>query len=199
VRVCVLWLSGNPSRNSALGFLAAFIFLGCGGVVLLGLVYWLVLFIYGIRAIFSPQPNGVLFCVVVLGALLAWYLPEPPLREEIKLYFDRYRYEQIAEQGRPIFLAGERKCIELEFKDRNLAFKCVFVENNYAEFNIYRDVFSLVYSYDYQKPQAVDCDWCPTEPPAPRKNTPGQATTGMVPNPAHQPSSGCYATGNARR
>jgi hypothetical protein len=96
---------------------------------------------------------------VVIGALLAWYLPEPPLREEIKLYFNRNRYEQIVEEGRPIYLAGERKCIDLEFKDRNLAFKCVFVEENYAEFNIYRDIFSLVYSYDKQKPQAVDCDW----------------------------------------
>jgi len=140
-------------------FLAAFILLGCGIPVLLGMVYWLILLLYGIRAMLMPKPNGLLFFIVILGAFFAWYMPEPPMREEIKLFFNRSRYEQIAEQGRARSLAGKRECIELAYKDRDLAARCVFVEENYASFQIYRDVFSLVYSYDYQTPKAVECGW----------------------------------------
>jgi len=140
-------------------FLAAFILLGCGIPVLLGMVYWLILLLYGIRAMLMPKPNGLLFFIIILGAFFAWYMPEPPMREEIKLFFNRSRYEQIAEQGRARSLAGKRECIELAYKDRDLAARCVFVEENYASFQIYRDVFSLVYSYDYQTPKAVECGW----------------------------------------
>jgi hypothetical protein len=139
--------------------LAALFLLGCGGLVLIGAVYWLILFFNGIRALFKPQTNGLLLLTVIIGALFAWYMPEPPTREEVKLFLNRDRYERVTEQGRSIFLAGKKDCIELSSKDKDLAYTCVFIEENYARFNIYRDVFSLVYSYDKRVPTAVDCDW----------------------------------------
>ncbi len=162
VILCVFVFYGFRASQAEilrLGYLAACILLGSGVGLLAAVIYWFVLLIHGIRAVMSRQPNGLLLFALIIGAFFAWYFPKPPLREEIKLFFNRNRYEQIVEQGRPIYLAGDRKCIEPEFKDRDLAFTCVLVEKNYAEFNIYRDLFSLVYSYDKQKPRGVDCDW----------------------------------------
>jgi len=162
VALCLVVFYGFRALEAEIlrwGLLAALFLLGFGGAVLAGIVYWIVLLVHGIRAMLNPHPNGLLISILVFGALFAWYFPEPPLREEIKLFFNRNRYEEIIAQARPIYQAGERKCIELESKDSDLAFTCVLVEENYAEFHVNRDDFSLVYSYNGQKPTAVECEW----------------------------------------
>jgi hypothetical protein len=138
------------------GFTAVPILFCFGGLVWAGIAYWLILLYHGLRAMLTPPANGLLFFVVIMGALFAWYTPEPPLREEAKFFFNRSRYEEIAEQGRSIYLAGQYECIELA--DQDLAWTCVMVEGNHAVFDVYPDNFSLVYSYDEQAPTAADCD-----------------------------------------
>jgi hypothetical protein len=160
--LCVFVLYGYRAVQAEIlrwAFLAVPILLYCGGLVLVGMVYWFVLLFHGFRAMLTPQPNGLLFFVVIIGAFFAWYTPEPPLREEVKLFFNRSRYEEIAEQGHSIYLAGKYECIELADQDQDLAWMCVIVEGNHAVFNVYHDIFSLVYSYDEQSPTAADCDW----------------------------------------
>lgn len=161
--LCVLVFYGYRALQVEilrLAFFAVPINLCFGGLVLAGVVYWFILLYHGFLAMLRPQHNGLLFLAVVAGALFAWYTPEPPLREEVKLFFDRSRYEQIAGQGRSIYLAGKNDCIELGDMDADLARNCVIIEGNHAVFGVY-PVFSLVYSYDEQDPAASDCreDW----------------------------------------
>jgi hypothetical protein len=162
IGLCVFVLYGFRALQAEIvrwGFFAEIISLCFGGLVLVGLVYWSVLLFYGFRAMLTLQPNGLLFFVLVIGAFFAWYTPEPPLREEMKLTFNRSRYEQIVEQGRSSYASGKNDCIELADNDKDLAWTCVIVEGNFAKFDVYPDVFSLVYSYDEQAPTAADCDW----------------------------------------
>lgn len=162
VGLCVFALYGYRAFQPEIlrwGFLSVPVLLGGGALVLVGLSYWLVLLFSGLRAMRGPRPNGWLFAVVIMGALFAWFAPEPPLREEVKLSFNRDRYEAIAEQSRSIYLAGTNECVELASTDRDLAWNCVMVEGNHAVFDLYRDSFSLVYSYDEQAPTAADCAW----------------------------------------
>lgn len=141
------------------GLIAALFLLVCFSFALIGLIYWFVLLIHGIRAIISKAPNGLLLSVVLIGPLLAWVIPRPPLREEVKLFLNRSRYEYVVESNRQIYIAHEDACIELKPEDKDLAFGCVLFRDNYASFKVYRGVFSLVYSFDKQTPQAVQCDW----------------------------------------
>jgi hypothetical protein len=162
--LCVLVLYGYRALQVEilrLAFFAVPINLCFGGLVLAGVVYWFILLFHGVRAMATPRPNGVLLFVVIIGAFLAWYTPEPPLREEAKLFFDRSRYEEIAEQGRSTYLAGKYDCIELADQDQDLARTCVLVEGNHAVFRAYPGIFLLVYSYDEHVPTAADCreDW----------------------------------------
>ncbi len=162
VCLCVFVLYGYRALQAEVlrwGFLSTPTLLGGGVLLLVGIVYWLILLSSGFRAMRAPRPNGLLFFVVIVGALFAWYTPEPPLREEVKLSLNRGRYEEIAEQSRSIYLAGDNDCVELASTDRDLAWNCVIVEGNHAIFDVYRDSFSLVYSYDGQNPTAADCGW----------------------------------------
>ena len=164
VCLCVLVFYGYRALQVEilrLAFFAVPINLCFGGLVLAGVVYWFILLFHGFRAMATPRHNGLLFLAVIAGALFAWYMPEPPLREEVRLFFDRSRYEQIAGQGRSIYLAGKNDCIELGDMDIVLAWNCVIVEGNHAVFRVHPGIFTLVYSYDEQAPTAADCreDW----------------------------------------
>ena len=125
-----------------------------------GVVYGLVLLFLGIRAIWSRQPNGLLVSILVIGTLFAWFLPEPPMREEIKFFFYRSRYEAFIEQARPRYLAGDRICSKMVYeKYRDLSLKCPYAMSNSVEFTIYPGTFSLAYSFDKKKPEAPYCIW----------------------------------------
>jgi hypothetical protein len=128
------------------------------GVALVALCYWFVLLFLGIRAIWSRQPNGLLVSVLVIGMLFAWFLPEPPMREEINLFFNRNRYDEIVEQGRLHYQAGNMKYLRIVYeKNRDLVSECPLVMSNSVQFTIYSGTFSLAYSYDKKKPEAPDC------------------------------------------
>lgn len=160
--LCIFVLYGFRALQAEilrLAFFATPINLCLGILALVGIVYWFILLYHGIRATIKPRPNVLLFSVLIIGAFFAWYTPEPPLREEVKLFFNHDRYEQVAEQGRSIYLAGEHECIELAGRDQDLAWTCVTVEENYAVFRVSPGIFSLVYSYDDYPPTAADCDW----------------------------------------
>jgi hypothetical protein len=159
MRLRLLWFQGVTDGNSTTGFFATPINLCFGGLVLAGMVYWFILLYHGSRALLTPRPNGLLFFVVIIGAFFAWFTPEPPAREEVKLFFNRSRYEEIAGQGRSTYLAGEYECTSLADQDQDLAQNCVTIEGNHAAFRVYPGIFSLVYSYDEQVPTYADCDW----------------------------------------
>lgn len=164
VVLCVFVFYGFRALQAEIQRLAFFaipINLCFGGLVLAGMVYWFFLLYHGFRALLTSQSNGLLLFVVIIGAFFAWFTPEPPLREEVKLFFNRSRYEEIAGQERSTYLAGEYECTSFADQDQDLAWNCVTIEGNHAAFQVYPGIFSLVYSYDGQVPTAANCreDW----------------------------------------
>ena len=128
-------------------------------VPFVGIFCWFVLLAVGLRTIWISQRNGLLIFVLVVGALFAWFMPEPPMREEIKLFFNRNRYEEVIAQGRLYYREGVTERFKLADENSDLSLrKYLYVAGNFMEFSIYPGTFSLIYSYDKNEPEGCGHD-----------------------------------------